>query len=119
VNPEGYKVLFVGFGEEGPAYGDTGIFLKHDGANQIFETRKGGSVTATNINTPAWTTERLFTVEWTPTSVKVYVDGALVATHTTNIPNVKLVRFTEIWHDPVMTPTTRSFIYARDFGEND
>lgn len=50
-------------------------------------TADGTTVTATNIQADAATTKRHFMIDFTPTSVKFYINGALVATHTTNIPN--------------------------------
>lgn len=44
------------------------------------------ATTSTDIQADAATTKRIFTIDYTPTSVKFYINGSLVATHTTNIP---------------------------------
>ncbi len=49
-------------------------------------TGSGSAVTATNIQADVATTKRHFLIDFTPTSVRFYINGVLAATHTTNIP---------------------------------
>ena len=55
----------------------------------------GGANTDTTLSGQDWTTEKLFKIEWTSAQVKFYVAGSLVATHTTNIPNLAMPFFLE------------------------
>jgi len=50
-------------------------------------TANGTSVTATNIQADAANTKRHYMIDFLPASVKFYINGVLVATHTTNIPS--------------------------------
>ena len=50
-------------------------------------TADNTAVTTTNIQADTSTTKRLYGIDFTPTSCKFYINGTLVATHTTNIPS--------------------------------
>lgn len=69
-----------------------GIFFVYDrlnlGANWYVRTRNGGSTTTTDTGIAVSTGWVGLQTISTPTSVTFWVDGAQVATHTTNIPTV-------------------------------
>jgi len=79
-------------------------------------TVAGGVETRTLLTGQDWTVEREFSLKYTPGSeVKFYVDGTLVATHTTNVSAEDRPRhiFCEIGH---RSPpyTTDSKLYVKD-----
>jgi len=116
VNPGAEKNLYVGFGERASAFWTDAIFVFDRFGTYYFTTYKDGVGTQTTLTGQDWTVERTFKVEWSPGSAKLYVDGTLLATHTTNVPDVKMVRFIEIGHTAT-APANLSQIYARGFGE--
>jgi len=58
-------------------------------------TSWAGTQTLTTLAGQDWTVERTFKVVWAADSVKFYVDGVLVATHTTNVPQEAMNFFSE------------------------
>ena len=55
-----------------------------------------GSSTQTEITvTGSWKAERLFGIVWSSTAVNYYLDGVLVATNTTNVPQASMGFFSE------------------------
>jgi hypothetical protein len=67
-------------------------FANNGGGRLTCQTVSGGSTTQTNIplTTPPNTSLYQYEIIATTSSVQFYVNGALVATHTTNIPTMPL-----------------------------
>jgi hypothetical protein len=86
---------YIGFGDGGGAGGDNndGAYFRytHSVNSGEFEavTAKGGARTATDTNVAAATTYKILEIRVNAAgnSVTFYIDGALVATNTTNIPD--------------------------------
>ena len=57
----------------------------------------GGSAEQTSLGGEDWTSEMIFKVEWTSTSVKYYVDGVLKDTDTTYVPQAAMCIFIEAY----------------------
>jgi len=66
------------------------------GSVYTMRTSWAGSETTTTLAGQDWTSERTFKFIWTSTSVKGYVNGALVATHTTDISQSAMNLFCEL-----------------------
>jgi len=67
-------------------------FANNGGGRLTCQTVSGGSTTQTNVplTTPPTTSLYQYEIIATTSSVQFYVNGALVATHTTNIPTMPL-----------------------------
>lgn len=111
-NPAPNKTFWVGFGELFAGNSYDSIMIYRIGAVTTFETKVTGSSTATDISASIdLTSSTTLKLVWVSgTSAALYVDGGLVATHTTNIPAVLLHTFIEIMHSA--TQSTHSYIYA-------
>ncbi len=100
VNPTANRKLYVGLSEKAPGCYEAGlIFMQCNAGTYQTESRHEGTSTLTNLTGQDWTVERTFKVAFSSTSIQYYVDGALVATHTTNIPlptNLHII-FIEAW----------------------
>jgi hypothetical protein len=97
--PENYVLLYCGGFEYEHGWGDRGIigfYNDESWGGYCTITGAGGDVTRTVLSGQDWTVERVFKVEWSSAQVKFYVDGELVSTHTTNIPNVPMMFFNEV-----------------------
>ena len=74
----------VGFAVDLNASANWAIFsLKFDGTFNA-RTTNGGSTTETPLSTGLIGSAHRYRIEWAPTEVRFYVDGALVATHAAN-----------------------------------
>lgn len=70
------------------ATAETRIGFAHYNAKIYALTCDGAAVTSTEVSaSDTLKTRRHFIVDWTATSCKFYLNGVLVATHTTNIPS--------------------------------
>jgi len=77
---DGTATNYIGVGDY--PFADTTYF--------VAITRAGAVSTTTTTTIARDTAFHVFKVETSPASVKLYIDGTLVATHTTNIPTVGL-----------------------------
>jgi len=115
VNPETYKIFYPMVSME-PAWAasvDFGaIIVKLDDTTYMLRTYNGVATTDTTLVGQDWTTERHFKLEWTTTAVTLYIDGAQVASHTTNLPSPPQCPFLEIAHKTT-APTTYSKLYIK------
>jgi len=72
-----------------PAKGVYGDYqgIRHDDTYHCVESRSGGVETQTNLTGQDWTVETEFAIAhwYDQTETRFYINGALVATHTTNI----------------------------------
>ncbi|MDH5782057.1 MAG: family 16 glycosylhydrolase [Candidatus Bathyarchaeota archaeon] len=62
------------------------IWFQNVGGTYTVANKVNETTTQTDLPGEDWTTEKTFKIEWASASIKFYVDGALKATHTTNIP---------------------------------
>lgn len=87
--------MYLGFGDSGGSSGDNndGAYFRYthsvNGGEFEAVTAKAGSRTATDTNVAAATTYKIFEIRVNAAgnSVTFYIDGSLVATNTTNIPD--------------------------------
>ena len=81
---------YSALGSDTPGYYTVGFRYSTSAgdANWKTYTSNGGTTTITDTGVPIGTTMRLFKIDYSsfPTSIKFYIDGNLVATHTTNLP---------------------------------
>jgi hypothetical protein len=82
-------------------------------SNGTYSARSNDGVAteSTSLAGQDWTTEREFKIDWTATYVRFYVDGALVAEHTTRIPNVPMFVYVETSVPSGVTTTTAVAVY--------
>jgi len=96
------SVLYVMGFERHHGFFEEGIIGFFRGTNYYnVVTAWDGTYTITSLTGQDWTIEREFKIVWTSTQVDFYVDGSLVASHTTDIPQSELSWFIES-----STPTT-------------
>jgi len=97
-NAVNYTTLFLGLFEHRHGWANEGaIFLKCADGTWSFQTYKtDGTQESTTITGVDFTIERTFRVEWVASSVKLYIDDVLKATHSTAVPQVEMQLFSEV-----------------------
>jgi hypothetical protein len=114
VNPEANKGMIpFGFERYHGIAGEGLIDMRVDDTTYYARTNWQGNSTYTVLGGQDWSIEKTFKIVWSNTKVEFYVDGALVATHTTNIPQVPMSPFMESWthadNPPVNDALCRGF----------
>jgi len=110
VNPGTYKIFYPMVSMEAAwaaAFDEGAIIVKLDDTTYMMRTWDMVATTDTTLTGQDWTIERHFKLVWTATSVTLYIDGAQVAQHTTNLPSGPICPFLEIAHKTT-APATRS-----------
>lgn len=110
------NVLYVMGFERHHGFCEEGIIGFYRGANYYnVITAWDGSYTITSLSGQDWTVEREFKIVWTSTQVDFYVDGALVASHTTDIPQGHLSWMIESATPPDVEPGGEIGVWQKDF----
>lgn len=91
---------------------NNGVFIYIDASSNInFVTRSGGTSTTTDIGDAVLGTSYHFYIVASSTDCKAYLNGSLLAIHTTNIPTgVSLYAGTKVWND-----STENMLASVDF----
>jgi len=87
---EGTKYSSIGWGLHWP---DSNSVQMYTDANyaELFETVSGGVATRTDLSAAVdWTVEHKFKIEWRSGVARLYENGTLRATHTSNIPTTSI-----------------------------
>jgi len=115
VNPTANRYLYVGLSEKAATIYRAGeIFALNELGSYKLKNRVKAAVTSTTLVGQDWTTERKFKIVFSSAAVELYVDGSLVAKHTTNIPspsNLHII-FIEAWQGAT-ADTTDGEVYAK------
>lgn len=111
--PAASRLQFVGFGEESPVQYKDSIQIHHNGVNYYLDTYKNNVLTSTILAGQDWTVDRTFKLEWALNFARLSVDGVVVATHITNVPDVPLVIFMEIMHNAAQASHT--YVRTKDW----
>lgn len=99
---ESDKAFGVGFFPSGMCTLGTVCFTQlYDGKELATLTSYAGSTTEINLTPAQWNpnVDSLLSFTWNATAVKFYVNGVLVSTHTTNIPQQRIPFAMEICHE--------------------
>jgi hypothetical protein len=75
---------------------------------------KNDITTSTEISSIDFTIEHKFTLEWTNTYIKLYIDDTLIAQNEENIPSDRLYPFQEIIFRQVNSPQD-VYVYSKDW----
>lgn len=110
-----YQMSFFGLEDIPGGYGNGNIVYYFDGSSYIAQTYKSGAATKTTLNGQDWTVMTEFKIDWSPTQVVFYINGAQVAVHTTNIPSEPLNMLIEVLTDYNNAPATEQEVWS-DFG---
>jgi len=87
-----------------------------NGTHYAADNSYNGVYTFTVLAAQDWTVERTFKINWTSASIKFYIDGALKATHNTNVPQYPMCFFGESFTGGT-PPAYESFLKIRNFEE--
>jgi len=71
------------------------------------------STTLTGTLAQVWTTEKEFKIDWESNRLRFYVDGALIATHTTRIPVVAMPFFCKVENGSTAPAATSGVDFVR------
>jgi hypothetical protein len=74
---------------------------------------RSGVITSTEIVGVDFTIEHKFTLEWTTSYIKLYIDDTLVAQNQENIPNIRLYPFQEIIN--LQEGTQDAYVFSKDW----
>lgn len=99
-NPTTLSSIFVGGFEKKHGFAEYGLIAPmYDAVGNQYILRTmddAGNIEDTVLGAEDWTSEKKFTIEWTVSSVKLWVDDVLKATHTTRVPTQYHQFFVEV-----------------------
>jgi len=110
--------IYVGGFERKHGFAEYGLIavMYKGGVGYQFRTMDdAGNIEDTVLGADDWTSEKKFTVEWTVSSVKLWVDDVLKATHTTRVPTQYHQFFAEIVGANNLASECESYVKANTF----
>lgn len=118
-NPIDKTGIYVGILERRHGWPNEGaIFVRCINGTYQFETTEQGLATpveTTNLGGEDWTSEKTFKIIWAASSVKLYIDDVLKATHSNVVPAEPLCNlFFEAATDASIAPASEPYVYFRE-----